>query len=832
MFRLSSRGTSAGQAALRRRLGGLAGLMLIATVALPAATAPPAAVSFRNGYALPVQGDIRMLVAFAEVNFLPCGGGSTQGAFAHANWPEGQLPLDKDQYLDVTIQGTPSAYLTDYYYQMSFGRYRVTGDYFAGIVTLDCRNPHNDLAVIQALNARPPWITAHGLSVTKFDEWTLTSPGQPKLNQPDGLIDVFMIVWRNYDPYAAVECAGCFSGYMPTTSMPGRIGPMTGFDRLASFEAWGSGRPGWGVFIHEYMHALFGGNNWHIGDGADVGSFHSTQSPWGMTAHSPAPSNVANGWDRDHLGWSPADKRHTISALNRWRREEPSDISIASHPAGALFLLRDFVETGDAVRIKLPHLAWEEFAPKNQYLWLENHQIRSRFDSNFPLHPCQPGWTPGMYAYVQVGKDTGATDINHDGVVDATDLFPDSVFDWYPNALGSWLLPLSADGRRDWLYRLDKATPGDPYMPCQWDNAAMPVEIAMSLPNPFTGYSDLFFSADVDAMLAGPGSAGGTLIPFGNGLLHSGEPRHVLAEVVNEAVVRQLGRPDRQAFSARNGYTKLSLATNPAPVPVYTLRSGAGYATPYLGAIEEWENRTIWLNGLSVEILEENADGRGAMLVRVRWDETLVDHDVRWTGQIVLQNDADDPWHRQSKIVVDASKHVYLDRGLSPTREAAAPNAEFVFPFGRASVYPSGLRQEYGRLFTAPTVFTMKNGTKIHLRRNARLWVQNGSTFQVEVGAQVQLEPGAKILAGAGGGILNLFGDVRPFGDLDGNACVDREDFALLVRETFWGPRDPFHDLTEDGRVDLLDAWLLTTFYTNRFGRPCPDAPAPVTGAR
>ncbi len=802
---------------------GLVALLVLGSSVSRVTSAATNPLAFENGFWLPVHGDIRVLVAFAEENYLPCGG----GAVTHPNWPAGQPPLDKDDYYDRAINGNGlRGFLTDYYYQMSFGAYRMTGDYFQDVVTLDCRTAPSGTralaeAVIDVLNARPaPLVTAHGFVLDDFDQWTPTSVAAPKLQQPNNRIDVLMIVLRNVQPFTGAENGDWFGGEM-FAPLDRPLSTRSGFDAVGIFAAPGSGPQGWGIFIHEYFHLIIGPNNMHIGDGADLGSFMYPQSPWGMTAASPAASNVANGWDRDRLKWKPSSKRYYISALDNWGRERPSDISIASQPGGATFVLRDFVERGDAVRIKLPHITWEEFAPKNQYLWLENHQRHSRFDTHQILAPCQSNWRPGLYAQVQVGKDTGAVDMDHDGTVDALDLFPPGIFDWYPNALGSWLLPLSADGRRDWLYRFDKATPGDPAMPCQWGNASMPVDFAKSLPNPFTGYSDLFFSVDSDSMLTSPFPSPRTLIPYGNGLLLRGEPKSVLTEVVNEQVVRRLGRSDLQAFSFANGKTELSIATNPAPVPVYTLRSTYGYADPYLGRIEDWENRTIWLNGLSIRLLAENVDGHGAIKVAIRWDDDLVDRDVRWTGRIVLDNDAADPWHRQSRVIVGDFRSLTLDRGYSPTRDVANDFPETIYPQGDPHVFPPGLEVETGPLFTDPTVMTVKSGTKLHLHRHAKLVVENGSTLQVDTGAEVQLEPGAAIVEGPGGGVVHVDGIVRRFGDLDGNGCVDYRDFRMLWNEIRSGIENPFHDLNEDGHVNFQDAFVLAGFYTKPFGARC-----------
>jgi len=55
-----------------------------------------------------------------------------------------------------------------------------------------------------------------------------------------------------------------------------------------------------------------------------------------------------------------------------------TDFTIQSNIGNGYFVLPDFVKYGDAMRIKLPHLLNDPNYPdaKNQYLWIENHQIK------------------------------------------------------------------------------------------------------------------------------------------------------------------------------------------------------------------------------------------------------------------------------------------------------------------------------------------------------------------------------------------------------------------------------------------------------------------------
>lgn len=74
------------------------------------------------------------------------------------------------------------------------------------------------------------------------------------------------------------------------------------------------------------------------------------------------------------------------------------------------FYLRDFVTYGDALRIKLPYK--DSGDASNQYVWLENHQLgrNNKLDGLnfhfFPnITPCIPLGNPGIYSYIQVGRD-------------------------------------------------------------------------------------------------------------------------------------------------------------------------------------------------------------------------------------------------------------------------------------------------------------------------------------------------------------------------------------------------------------------------------------------
>ena len=59
-------------------------------------------------------------------------------------------------------------------------------------------------------------------------------------------------------------------------------------------------------------------------------------------------------------------------------------------------------------------------------------------------------------------------------------------------------------------------------------------------------------------------------------------------------------------------------------------------------------------------------------------------------------------------------------------------------------------------------------------------------------------------------------------GDLNGDNCVDRTDYMILMTDVRNGePNDPAYDLNGDGKVDIGDARFMTTLFTNARGEPC-----------
>src|SRR5690606_29000594 len=90
-------------------------------------------------------------------------------------------------------------------------------------------------------------------------------------------------------------------------------------------------------------HSAFGGT-----------TFIPDQKGWSMMGGSESSFQTCNAWDRDRMDWKGPSKTMTISALNTSSTEINGDLNADSSAHEGIYILRDFMTTGDALRIKLP----------------------------------------------------------------------------------------------------------------------------------------------------------------------------------------------------------------------------------------------------------------------------------------------------------------------------------------------------------------------------------------------------------------------------------------------------------------------------------------------
>lgn len=643
-----------------------------------------------NGWYLSPHGTIRVLLLFAEIDWDKSPGRDPQPNGAD-HWPKGALPTWKDDVFDPRPASAYIAQVTRYYHDMSLGRYTVLGDYIDTILTLreseypTVGNAHGlgALAVKEA-NKLGRLRTKHGLSVADFDLWKRGGkPGMPKQSGSDDphSYDHVMVIVRN-------------SGLTHNQGSvdPGSPGRLFGYESDSQSRFGGMYAMPYEILQHEYNHLLFGGNNFHVG-GGNAAQFTSyfpfLQGGWSMMGGSNSSLLTGNAWDRDRLGWRAPNAPHRINAHNSAGLAVNSDLDPYNGDTG-IHVLRDFMTTGDALRLRLPFLSENEY---QQWIWLENHQtyrhngvLSDRFHYEQEMS-CVSGAVPGLYAYVQVDRDNR---------------YGNDVFGQHSD----YLRPISASGNYDRTLRDVEMT-----FECLWPGPTRAFDVGASTANPLTGNSELELGLDeVDK----------------EGRLSRNKhyvPRIEFRDGVKMDKGQFFGH-SRQAFTVE-GNRKLGMTTNPSTANMLTLLN---QGTKAINKGLQPDNRVVHLSGLVVELLEQRADG--ALVLRIGNDDRRLDHTLRWCADSIVLHPT--PYHDRPALVIADGGHLIIDRSGTPTRLGEPERSN-----GRT-------------WYSKPTKFVIDFGARVTGERKAKLELRNSSELHIKRGAALVLHDKAKLIVDDG----------------------------------------------------------------------------------
>ncbi len=573
-----------------------------------------------NGWFLAPHDTLRVLIVFVEIEYdvnpeledLPNG---------NKAWMPGLLPAYADSLFDHGPAAGQVGRMSTYYREMSLGHLTVYGDYYPELVRLPYSlvSKQGQTAIAKevgsVLNAASSFVSAHGYAKEAFDFW-VKKPGTGLPKEPRGGdfagFDHVMVITRNYHKLPKEN--GNASG----SSLAMILGKLTD---SYSFFSGGHSPPGV-ILRHELNHLFIGGNNFHSGGGNSWrfrGYFPFVQGGWAMMGGGNSSFLCASGWDRYWLNWSHPEADWLIATKNEWGEIVRSDITRSD--TAHRFILRDFIKTGDLVRIALPFLPETEY---QQWLWLENHITAHSGGSMYDVlqyehYECLEDSRAGLHAYIQV---------------DANEREGKNI---YGQVNSDFLRPLPADGNHD--VQWEKEAPDLGY--CVSNLPYIPYYRLPKFENPLTGnhaleqyYYDQGEAETLDH----------SQIRIPQNFLYQNEYKRNT----------MLGHP-------RHGFRKgenavLGVGTNPSSANMLAFLNSR-----QPGAIGEIANQTIHISGIRVEILE--ALPENALLIEIRFDDHIINSPQRWCAPKIVLHD-----HRKGGADITVNSTLMIDRGQTMTR--------------------------------------------------------------------------------------------------------------------------------------------------------------------
>jgi len=467
------------------------------------------------------------------------------------------------------------------------------------------------------------------------------------------------------------------------------------------------------LFIHESGHSLY--DSPHYGNNNNVvgNYFYGEQSGWGlMCLSTTAPYNCALGWERWWLDWISLQS----NGVN-------SDVTDATKlPTNGIFTIRDFITTGDVIRIKIPNTT--------QYLWLENHKLISEFDPrDWQTDGCGNPFPPspkGIIAYIESISDNKSSPY---------------IF-YQANAIRY----LHAIGNFDYTFQLN------PTQPCQlWNNYAY--NYSENAGNPISGQNrgDLirgdFYREYYDNTTGSyiiDRSTTDNSISINNEVNVCGGTNGISNE--GSWVIERNGNITLDVMGQNIAFTagqKMGLARNPC----ITNR-------PQYDGVQTMGEYN--LNGISVIILSYQSNGDAQ--VQVSFNDVNIDQDTRWAGSSInLPNITGDA---NPDVNVLSNVTVLIDKSGTPNRHT---------------------KNSYTGDFTNPTVFTCMSGSYYKMQPLSNTFVQNSSALILQSGSTFEINDGAILLIKAGSTL-----EIQSGANLvvKGSGCVVIENGGYLCVET------------------------------------------------
>lgn len=702
-----------------------------------------------NGWILSPSGNYRILVIYAEVvdnAGTPIGNTS--------NWPAGSYPLWCNNWVANSIgTSAPNEYFSRAYYQNSLGNLKITGDYLINPILpnkpIQVPNTSGislESAVTNAINNNAQFtsfLTHTGnSSLSPFDLWSISGKTsyQPSIMTSNNKGDHLMIIFKGGQNYTGTaDNCGYFS--------PGSLTILgKTFESYSVFRA--DNDVPLAIAQHEFAHSLIGANDWHTaGDGYQT--THWTMhggGGWGLLGLYGNSFMTASAHDRYRLGWTTSGRiPQKIYARNNTNSSDLiSDIDPYNSTQQGEYILRDFSTTGDALRIRLPYLDNGE-AP--QYIWIENHQTkannneisddyfwRTRSIGSTPIS-CLESPTAGLYSYIQLGEDKLTSNFSQ---------------------ISQYTYQLAADGNHDYSFNT---------IPQEWCIGPANHSYSKIKPNPLSGLPDLYFQ------------------PWDN----NGDNNITFRECIDlgkdlsDLTTRLPKNGDSRDAFTYLGNKKINMFSNPSTCPIITSISNNN-----IGITSTLENRTVYLNGVSIEITNQS---NGLIKVNIKLDDRSINGaNLRWASDKIILN-------RTSNTIVPANGNMLsidnsvltIDRSLTNNRHGN-PNV-----INGRKLFNNPTLFYIKGLTNFPCIMEVKNNSTVTLDENSSMEIQpngvlkltnstliikNNSVLDLQLGGNLELNGSSKIIVQSGGKLLYNGGTLKLN---DNTSIVEIQDGYLEI---------------------------------------------------
>jgi len=410
------------------------------------------------------------------------------------------------------------------------------------------------------------------------------------------------------------------------------------------------------LFIHEFGHAIYDAPHCGGANSGVTGKRFHTNSMWCMsTTNQSRIFNTVNAWERWHLGWN------TITHDLKDTTDNGS------------YIIQDFITSGDAIRIKIPHT--------NQFLWIENHQKLNTYDMY--------GWDNDGYSNPIIYPDKGI----YMYIEDLSPTLSKVTYSGHANKLKV----LHGNGHYDYTVSANSVP-----APEWWGDPAFDfTEVAQNSFGEHHQASFLRFDYNNNGIINYTNNHEGVTLPTNemyrmyrkNGGVVYGPPGENMAFIVGDKV----GLGNNPAIANIQYYNSITKEVDPIHIHNVTVN------------VESYDTLT------------------GNYQLKILFNDTEINNDIRWTGNLKLTQDTLNPINNPQQITLKSGNTITLDQSLTASRETPVTQ-------------PDG-----SKLFVNPTILSLESGTITTIESGSELLVVKGSTLHIKSGATVIVKGTGKI---------------------------------------------------------------------------------------